>query len=270
MNSSSKRNQTSCGKGLAPVVLIATLLLLAGVTPVPADLAANTLKNPKVVPPGSTAYGQTYAQWSEAWFQWAFSLPVTAHPLFDTADCSAGQSGNVWFLGGTFGASGIGVVRNCTIPAGKALFFPIINNWADNTDCSNGQMISDGFTEEFLRSLVHANQDNAANLSCTIDGVTVGGLTDPINTPYRVQTPTPGGFSYVLPATDNILDFLGLTCWTDNTGTPLTVDAATYHPVGDGVYIMVKPLAAGTHTIHFSGSVGAFVEDITYNLTVLK
>ena len=149
MKSSSNQKQTSRTKAAAPVVLIATLLVLAGAAPSSADLGANSLKNPRVVPPGSTAYGQTYAEWSEAWFQWSFSLPVTAHPLFGTADCSAGQSGNVWFLGGTFGASGIGVVRNCTIPAGKALFFPIINNWADNTDCSSGQMISEGSRKIF-------------------------------------------------------------------------------------------------------------------------
>src|SRR5438132_1286978 len=77
---------------------------------------------PGVLPPNSAPYGKSYGQWSEAFFQWAFSLPVTAHPLFDTADCSAGQSGNVWFIAGNF--TGTPVVRNCTIPVGKALFFP--------------------------------------------------------------------------------------------------------------------------------------------------
>jgi len=59
-------------------------------------------------------------------------MPIDHHPLYDTADCSAGQSGPVWFLGGTFTTieQSPGVVvgianRTCTVPADKALFFPI-------------------------------------------------------------------------------------------------------------------------------------------------
>src|SRR6266478_1129078 len=123
MKSLSNQYQTSRSQSLTTGALIAALLVFVVAAPVRADLAANTLKNPKVVPPGSTAYGQTYAQWSEAWLQWAFSLPVTAHPLFDTADCSAGQSGNVWFLGAKFCPSGdttcnaSSATRSCTVPA---------------------------------------------------------------------------------------------------------------------------------------------------------
>src|SRR2546428_4941411 len=202
MNSSSNQDQASSAKALVPALLITALLALAGAALVRADLAANNLKTPSVFPPNATPFDKTYAQWSEAWWQWAFSLPVTAHPLFDTADCSAGQAGSVWFLGGDF--TGTPVTRNCAVPTGTALFFPILNNEADNTACSNGQMISDNLTADFLRGIIKANMDRAENLTCTIDGVAVAGLTDPINTPYRVQSPTPGGFSYVLPATDNL------------------------------------------------------------------
>ncbi len=268
MNSSSNQNQTSRAKALVPALLITALLALAGAALVRADLAANNLKTPSVFPPNATPFGKTYAQWSEAWWQWCFSLPITANPLFDTADCSAAQAGSVWFLGGNF--TGTPVTRNCTVPTGTALFFPILNNEADNTDCSNGQMISDNLTEDFFRGFLRANMDRAENLSCIIDGVAVAGLTDPITTPYRVPSPTPGGFSYTLPSTDNLLNFYGFACWTDNTGTPIPVDAAVYHPVADGVYIMVKPLAPGNHTIHFGGNAGTFVEDVTYHITVTE
>src|SRR5438067_362973 len=80
-----------------------------------------------VVPPDQTVAGETYGEWSAEWWQWAFSLPVDQHPLFDTADCSEGQSGPVWFLGGTFVATDLGsgvflgqADRTCTIPANKA------------------------------------------------------------------------------------------------------------------------------------------------------
>ena len=40
-----------------------------------------------VVNPSSVAYGRTYGEWSSAWQQWALSIPVAHHPLFDNDDC---------------------------------------------------------------------------------------------------------------------------------------------------------------------------------------
>ena len=53
--------------------------------------------NPRVYPPGSRPFGLSYGEWSARWWQWAYSMPVTGHPLFDEtgADCAAGQSGPV-------------------------------------------------------------------------------------------------------------------------------------------------------------------------------
>src|SRR5258708_30783707 len=147
MNRSSNQNQTSSAKALVPALLITALLALAGAALVRADLAANNLKTPSVFPPNAAPFDKTYAQWAEAWWQWCFSLPVTAHPLFDTADCSAGQAGSVWFLGGNF--TGTPVTRNCSVPTGTALFFPILNNEVDKTHCSNGPIISDNLHEAF-------------------------------------------------------------------------------------------------------------------------
>src|SRR5262249_11776095 len=49
--------------------------------------------NPGVFTPNSSPYGKTYGEWSAAFWQWEFSLPVDHHPLFDTAPASTGQSG---------------------------------------------------------------------------------------------------------------------------------------------------------------------------------
>src|SRR5207245_2933165 len=68
MNSSSNQNQTSRAKALVPALLITALLALAGAALVRADLAANNLKTPRVFPPNASAFGKTYAQWSEAWW----------------------------------------------------------------------------------------------------------------------------------------------------------------------------------------------------------
>jgi hypothetical protein len=193
---------------------------------------------------------------------------VSGHPLFDTADVSAGQRGKVWFLGGTF--HGGSPVRTGVIPPGKVLFFPILNNWADNTDCANGQRISDGFSVAALRAGVKAGMDGAQNLSCTIDGVPVQGLSDTSNSPYRVQTASPEGFNYSIPGQDSLPVAFGYACWSNTSGAPIRVDAKIYHPVGDGFYIMVAPLAPGSHTIHFHGEIPALgaVLDVTYSLAV--
>src|SRR4051794_27081119 len=59
--------------------------------------------NPPIVPVQWNPYGLSYGDWSAQFWRWEFSLPVNGHPLAgNNGDCSAGQSGPVWFLGGTF------------------------------------------------------------------------------------------------------------------------------------------------------------------------
>src|SRR5450631_195145 len=79
-------------KRIAFVAIVLSLAVLA----VPSVLAQ------KVIDRDSVAYGRTYSEWSAAWEQWSYSIPASQHPLFDNGDCSVGQSGPVWFLGGKF------------------------------------------------------------------------------------------------------------------------------------------------------------------------
>ena len=60
------------------------------------------------------------------WWKWVLAIPASQNPIFDQtgADCGLGQNGGVWYLAGTTGGA---VTRTCTIPAGKSIFFPIIN-----------------------------------------------------------------------------------------------------------------------------------------------
>src|SRR5689334_13848285 len=105
--------------------LSALTLGLACILAVPA-LGQNA--NPRVFPPGSMPSGSSYAEWSGKWWRWALDTTVADSPLLDTsgANCSKGQSGGVWFLAGTMGATGP-VTRSCNVPAGKSLFFPVAN-----------------------------------------------------------------------------------------------------------------------------------------------
>src|SRR5690349_16171961 len=96
--------------------LVRVTLVLAGLvavasfaTAVPPAAAAKGVHDAVgVVPPQAHPNGHTYGEWSEKWWQWAYSLPAAGHPLFDETgvDCGAGQSGTVWFLGGVFNVSG--------------------------------------------------------------------------------------------------------------------------------------------------------------------
>jgi hypothetical protein len=82
-----------------------------------------------VFPPGSEMYGYGYSEWSARWRQWALSLPMGRNPFFDEVGClngDQGQEGPVWFLTGVFNETGI-AVRECTIPAGKSIFLPVLN-----------------------------------------------------------------------------------------------------------------------------------------------
>lgn len=78
-----------------------------------------------VIPRDASAYGNTYGEWSARWLQRLFAIPAATHPALDTtgAHCAEGQAGPVWFLAGTFG--GDPVTRHCSVPVGKALFFPL-------------------------------------------------------------------------------------------------------------------------------------------------
>lgn len=88
---------------------------------------------PRVVPPDGTWYDTvTYGDLASKWVQWATSIPAERNPVLDLTGefCGEGQEGPIWFLAGTFGDTG--VVRECTVPRGKAFFFPILNSFFFN------------------------------------------------------------------------------------------------------------------------------------------
>jgi hypothetical protein len=200
-----------------------------------------------VIPPIAKMYGMTYGEWSARWWQWAYSLSVDENPFFDVAgDCSNGangQSGPVWFLTGVINESGT-AVRNCTVPSGKALFFPILN-----AECS--ALEGNGSTEEALRACAIGLIGNEVSLAAEIDGVSIGHLEA-----YRTSSPL---FSFGPLPDDNVLQYFG---YTASAG-------ATSLAVADGFYVMLTPLSVGQHTIHFTGGIpDVFTLDITYNLTI--
>jgi hypothetical protein len=175
----------------------------------------------EIFQPDSQPFGLSYANWTARWWQWAYSVPRDVNPSYDDTGkyCAQGQSGPVWFLTGTYKHS---VDRYCTIPAGKAILFTILNSECSFAEFPNLK------TEEQLRQCAKQMQDSVVHLEASVNGIPLTGLEK-----YRIQSLL---FNFTIPY-DSIL---GLP--------PQTTQA-----VSDGNWVFLKPLPVGNHTIYFKG-----------------
>ncbi len=198
-----------------------------------------------VYQPNENIFGMSYAEWSAAWWQYALVFQNSASPIPDTNGqfCNANQGGPVYFLAGAWQT----VTRDCTVPAGKPIFVPIIN-----VECSTVEPPPFlGASGQEARACAALWMDGIGldTLKFTVDGRRVLGLSN-----YRVTSPF---FSFVMPETDNFL----------------FVDATSGWSVSDGFWVMLKPLSPGAHVLHFeaalvSGPGTGSTQNVTYNLTV--
>ena len=163
---------------------VLVFMLLAGIASLMAIQPATTsaAPQPQNVIPVQT-FGATYGEWSARWWQWLLSIPAAINPNLDStgANCGEGQVDDVWFLAGTFGGA---VNRSCTIPAGKPIFFPLINNIAIKP--YGYETLLD------LRRLAAAFVDTVTVLDANIDGTPVQNLFD-----FRVRSPV---FTVIAPS----------------------------------------------------------------------
>ena len=273
-------------------LLIATLCsALAILTMGSPTVSAAGHGQPGVSPPQSRPYGFTYGAWNAKWWQWLLQTPFSKNPVFmDTAvgkpsapaavDCSAGQSGHVWFLGGTYQPTNApnvparaDVYRTCKIPSGIALLFPLVNTEFDNLGCPNTD-----YSAKELRAAARLGIDDIVpgSLSASIDGIAVSGLVDG-RSKYRSPSPW---FSYSLPA-DNIGTLICGHPFPIGTKPP-AVAPHRGGAIADGIYLMLRPLRPGIHTLHFGGEINIpstpapappqgptdFIQNINYTITV--
>ena len=189
------------------------------------------LSNPTVLPPGSRAFGKTYAEWSVVWWQWF--LPLTSEQF---NACATAQSGKVRFL--LAGPSSC----NITISPGTALFIPVAN-----AECSDLEPDPfHGSTPAARRACAQSWADLAASggLGVEIDRAQLQNLTS-----YRILSPD---FSFTV-GPDNVF---GIPCSGSCPG----------NATADGYYLLLTPLSAGTHTMHITAP--AFGIDTTYTILV--
>jgi len=198
--------------------------------------------------------GQTYGRWAAEWWKWGLGVPAATNPIADEtgASCAQRQVGETWFLAGSFG--GEPIVRECAVPKGKALFFPVANNalFAFLTDPPETR------TEEFLRAQAKCKEplkgfaeiDNVRLTARHLRRFTTGpsGSQSPL---FNVQLP-PGNFFGA--GEDDIPELV-------------------FSPSAEqGFYLYVEPLSPGEHRIRWlvTGCLPDSRQDITYHLTVLS
>lgn len=188
----------------------------------------------KVFQPHSKPYNLTYGDWTARWWQWAYSMPRESNPAYDDTGqyCSENQRGPVWFFPGTYGKS---VIRECTVPTGKAILFPILNS-----ECSFAEF-PELETVEDLRICAKTFQDQVTDLHASIDGQEISKIE---LEKYRIQSPP---FYFTLPE-NYILDL------PTNTTTGA---------ISDGNWVFVKPLIPGRHEISFRGDVSNIINNAT-------
>ena len=208
-------------------------LTLLAVTMTTGNLAFAQDLNEGVVDPDSKLYDKYTSQW----WQWAVSIAEPNNPILDETgeDCAVNQSGNVWFLAGS--PAGI-AERDCTIPVGKQILFPIINIQGSETSAENA---------EAFNEIITILMDTVTDLQVTVDGVPLENLDQ-----YRFKDST----AYAID------------CQAPVGGC----EPGLTHGVQEGYYIMLTPLPPGEHTIEFSGTIDFFgtlvTTGATYDITV--
>lgn len=180
--------------------------------------------------------GEPWEEWVAKWCKWLLSIPKKQNPSLDQTGsyCSVHQyERNVWFLAGTFGNVDE-VIRCCTIPAGKSIFFPIL--------AKEDSLIEDADlkTESALIRRCADATSRVRSMKATVDGKNVDCIQN-----YRVRSKV---FDLVFPE-ENVYD----------------VQQGKTRSVCDGFWVFLKPLKKGRHRIHFEGEtsiVEPYIENI--------
>ena len=199
-----------------------------------------------------------YGDLGGEWWEWAFD---TDFEMFaqGKVDCSIGQSGQVWFLAGTFGDP---AERSCTIPQGKSLFIPLVNYFI---------FYEEGVDPEELDLTLKEKR-------IFLDGLIGGGS---LSKPKAVKT-LAEAFGYVSTVACDLhatLDGKPLVLTTPivrGQSSPFTMTTDD-EALADGIYALIAPLDKGLHELEFGGALcdvstgeRTFETTVIYTLNVKK
>lgn len=178
------------------------------------------------------------------WWQWAMSTSEENSPLTDRTGkrCGVNQRGEVWFLAGGFGSAK--VKRECSLPAGKKVFFPLVNMVHWRPEDSNDLTCDD------VKAYAAMNNDSAMDLFAELNGKPIQDLKQ-----FRLASKE---------------------CFNVFARVPASAGAYNAFPSAtDGFWVLLDPLPPGRHTLKFGGrynnksaDFGRMAQDIEYVLTV--
>lgn len=243
-----------CGCLLAVTGACSGTTAVSGASP---EIAA-----PTTILSNGTYGGKTYAEWGSSFFQWQLNLPGPRYPVLDRtgAWCSEGQDTSaggspVFFLAGGVGT----IVRTCTIPANRMILVPLASWMADNVGLPEG---TPARTDTELQDLLYRESKAVSEITLSVDGVSLGSNVSDF-LPYFVFATE---FSYAVP--DTPYNYKATFGDAPFSGTvPVAFNG--------GVWALLAPLPAGSHTIYFSETSvptpmhpAGLSMGVTYELTV--
>jgi hypothetical protein len=181
-----------------------------------------------------------YEKGAKGWTRWALEQDWSTGPVLDPdgSACALGQSGKTWYLAGTTGGP---VARECTIPHGKRIFFPLINRWVAPPPTS----IIEGDPEndlqawiDFVTGYFAANRAETCSLTLRIEGQDLLPDFETMDEELYVQ----------------LLDPFAIFMTDDNFATPFGGVAGERTTWVDGHWAALEPLPPGDYTLEFGGS----------------
>ena|SRR2546426_9674929 len=224
---------------IAAIVAIGIVISLASNFP----LSRGNDSGVFVFPRNSNPYGITLEELSEDWWQWAASMSISDHPLNDPTGekCAMNQKGSIWFLGGTFGGD---AERTCKLPAGKAIFLPVINGICTNE-------LDHPKDEKELHDCIVNYIDKVTDAKASVDSQQISNMKEDFRVLSRAFNMT--------VARDGLYGMSSVTTLTQAVG----------------YYLLLKPFSPGQHTIEISGALVNpgdtsynFATKVTYHLIV--
>jgi hypothetical protein len=207
---------------IAITLFAATVLVLL---PLAIDNAYSDSLNPGIYSSDSSPFGVAYKDWIAKWWLDNAGISAGVHPRdhFSPERCDLDQKQRdpVYYVADNLGGDQI---RNCSVPAGKAILAPLITGscWDDGTDPKLK-------THAGLLECSKEGQEYGV-VSATLDGRKLQNLGQ-----YRT--------------TSN--DF-NITFAKDNA---FQTKPGTFRAIADGFFAFLEPLRLGTHTLVLEQSV---------------
>ncbi|HEX6277418.1 MAG TPA: hypothetical protein VFZ53_30455 [Polyangiaceae bacterium] len=209
-----------------------------------------------ILDPSREHHGKSYAEWSGEWVKYfnRVSPPECVNPAMDATGEHCGlyqdPASDVFMLSGNYG--GVSLRDACVVPAGKAIFLPLMNIYGDNAGVPEDLLIPDDSIKEYVESNFDLVVVDSLRLS--VDGHAVKRLERGAVRSAR--------YTLDLVAGENVY-----ACQM------LDVEGRFDGYVG-GYWAMLAPLPKGRHTLVFGGFQDAEPQgqdvdiDVTYELTV--